>query len=62
MLYFFDTNIVLHYLRESSLAQTVENQLHPFDSKNVASFLLSRLANFMLLRTEINGAKNELKT
>ena len=36
MLYFFDTNIVLHYLRESSIAQTIENQLHPFDGENVA--------------------------
>lgn len=36
MVYIFDTNIVLHYLRESQLSQDIENQLHPFLGENVA--------------------------
>jgi tRNA(fMet)-specific endonuclease VapC len=36
MVYIFDTNIVLHYLRESQLSQDIENQLHPFHGNNVA--------------------------
>jgi tRNA(fMet)-specific endonuclease VapC len=34
MTYLFDTNIVVHYLRESSLYQFIENQFFPFIDGN----------------------------
>jgi predicted nucleic acid-binding protein len=34
MSYLFDTNIILHYLRESEVMQFVEAKYHPFDADN----------------------------
>jgi tRNA(fMet)-specific endonuclease VapC len=36
MKYFFDTNVVLHFLRSSELAQRIENELFPFSPNNDA--------------------------
>lgn len=32
MIYLFDTNIIIHYLRESSVMNSVEQEFKPFDS------------------------------
>ena len=62
MKYLFDTNIVLHFLRGSELAQSIENELLPFSSDNDAILSVVSVGELYSLALRNKWGEKRLQT
>lgn len=61
MKFLFDTNILLHYLRRSALAQVVDQQFAPFQSGNTLLFSIVSVGEIRSISMQSNWGANRLR-
>ena len=60
MRYILDTNILLHYLRESDLSLLIDQQYNPLDYAEIDAFSQGKLKDRPLSISARNMGKNDL--
>jgi tRNA(fMet)-specific endonuclease VapC len=61
MIYLFDTNIVLHYLRKSSIMEQVEVQCNPFETSNESWLSIISFGEIHSLSLQNNWGKGRME-
>ncbi len=61
MIYQFDTNIVLHYIRQSETMQRVEQQYQPFDAGNEIWISVVSIGELKSIAIQLQWGKQKLQ-